>query len=704
MGSAVRTPILPSLLVATLTATAGILAACGPEAPQANLPTPPTASAAPAVPPQRSVSLKDAGITADWLDRSADACTDFYQRACGGLIKNVEIPADKAAWGPAQELQLHTEELLRGMLDQAAKQPGGDPVQKKLGTWYGACMDEAAAEKAGTAPLKPLFSVIDKVRDKKTLYAAIIELHKDSIFPIFDISSQQDFKDATLVIAGIDQDGLGLPDRDYYLEDDAKTKDIRDFYRGHVERMFALAGDKPAAAKKAVEDVMRIETELAKIAQDKVARRDPYKIYNKIDRKGLAETTKTFPWDAYFKALGFPDIKDVTVNSVPYYAGLDALMAKEKPAAWKSYLKWTVLAAEGSRLGKAFVDERFAMKKKLTGQAELEPRWKRCVQSTDHALGELLAQAYVQAKFDAESKREADELLGSIRGAMKAELGSLPWMDPATRAAAQDKLSRMNQKIGYPVRWKTYDFDVHPGAYAENSIASDAFELTRSLRKVGKPLDRDEWQMTPPTVNAYYDPSLNEMVFPAGILQPPFFDKGFSNAVNFGATGATMGHELTHGFDDEGSQFDGAGNLRNWWSEQTGKLFKDQTKCVVDQYSGYEAVPGVKLNGELTAGENIADIGGLKLALAAFRERMKSEPDRIVADGYTEEQVFFLAYGQSWCKKERPEYLELVAKTNPHSPPRYRVNGVVADVPDFAEAFGCKEGTPMRPAKVCAVW
>jgi predicted metalloendopeptidase len=287
---------------------------------------------------------------------------------------------------------------------------------------------------------------------------------------------------------------------------------------------------------------------------------------------------------------------------------------------------------------------------------------------------------------------------------MKIELGSLPWMDAGTRAAAEDKLARMDNKIGYPVKWKTYDFDVSTTDYPKNAIASDAFELARSLRKVGKPLDRTEWQMTPPTVNAYYDPSMNEMVFPAGILQPPFFDKGFSAAVNFGATGATMGHELTHGFDDEGSQFDGAGNLRNWWSDATGNLFKVQTKCVVDQYGTYEAVPGVKLNGELTLGENIADIGGVKIALAAYREARNGAPERLVADGYTEDQLFFLAYGQSWCEKERPEYLELLAKTNPHSPPRYRVNGVLADVPAFAEAFACKEGAAMRPAKVCAVW
>ncbi len=709
MGSAVRTPLLPALLVASLAAGSGLLsAACGPEAPEPrHPPSPPATSAAapaPAGPPERRVALQATGITPAWLDRSASACQDFYQLTCGGLIKNVEIPADKSAWGPAQELQLHTEELLRRMLDRAVLQPGDDPVQRKLGAWFGACMDEGAVEKAGVAALKPLFAAIDRVKERRSLHEAITELHRHAVFPIFNVSSQQDFKDATLVIAAVDQDGLGLPDRDYYLDDDAKTKDVRAYYRGHVERMFALAGDKAPAAKKAADDVLRIETALAKLAQDKVIRRDPYKIYNKIDRKGLADAAKSFPWDAYFTALGFPGIKDVTVNSVSYLAGVDALLGNEKPAARRSYLRWTVLAAEGNRLGKAIVDERFALRQKLTGQKELEPRWKRCVESTDHALGELLAQAYVKEKFDATSKRSAEGLLQSIRGAMKAELGALPWMDPATRAAAQDKLSRMNDKIGYPAQWKSYDFDVRPAAFAENSIASDTFELARTLRKVGKPLDRNEWQMTPPTVNAYYDPSLNEMVFPAGILQPPFFDTAFSAAVNYGATGAVMGHELTHGFDDEGSQFDGAGNLRNWWSEQTGKLFKEQTGCVVQQYAGYEAVPGLKLNGELTAGENIADIGGLKLALTAFREARKAEAERLVADGYSEEQVLFLAYGQSWCQKERPEYLELVAKTNPHSPPRFRVNGVIADVPQFAEAFGCAEGSPMRPAKVCAVW
>lgn len=701
----VRTPILAAFAVASLTAAAGLVAACGgAEQEGCVLPPQPNATASPEPSlPVKAVSLKEAGVNASIMDKRADACADFYQLACGTLLENVAIPADKSSWGPAQELQEHTETFLRETLESAAKREGGDANQKKLGAYYGACMDEAAIEKAGTKPLKPLFDVVAKVKNEKTLHAAVIELHRHAVFPFFDITSQQDFKDATQVIAGLDQSGLGLPDRDYYLQDDARMKEIRAYYQAHIEKMLALAGDKPAAAKKAAEEIVRLETEMAKLAQDKVSRRDPHKIYNRVDRKGLAGAAKTFPWDEYFKQLGFPEIKDVSVNSVPYFGGIDALMTKEKPEAFRHYLRWMVLSSQASRLGKAFVEERFSLRAKLTGQKELEPRWKRCVHSADHALGEILAQEYVKQKFDAESKRAAEDVLKAVRAAMKAELASLPWMDPATRTAAEEKLAKMNDKIGYPVKWRSYDFEVGK-EHAQNALASDRFELARSLRKVGKPVDRQEWQMTPPTVNAYYDPSLNEMVFPAGILQPPFFAKSFSAAANFGATGGVMGHELTHGFDDEGSQFDGSGNLRNWWSEATSKQFEEQTKCVVDQYSAYEAVPGVKLNGKLTAGENIADIGGVKLAYTAYREAKKGATETIAADGYTEDQVFFLAFAQSWCTKMRPELLELLAKTNPHSPPRYRVNGVLADVPAFAEAFSCKEGSAMRPAKVCSVW
>jgi predicted metalloendopeptidase len=686
------------------------LAACGGEAtaippvtePGATPPQPTLTTAAP-TPPAPGLSLEAAGVSAAAMDAKADPCQDFYQFACGTLVDKGEIPADRVSWGPVAQLQVRNEEFLRATLDRARDKPGDDPVAKKIGAWYGACMNEDALEKTGATSLQPLLDGIDKIKDVKGLYAAVATLHKRAIFPFFEVTSQQDYKDATLVIAALDQAGLGLPDRDYYLDDDAHTKEIRAFYQGYIERLFGLVGAKPDAAKKAAEDVLRVETSLAKIAQDKVARRDPYKIYNKVDRVGLAKASKGFPWDAYWKALGFPEVKDISVNSVPYFTGLDALLKKEKPEALRHYLVAVTVRSQASRLSSAFVKERFAMKQKLTGQKELEPRWRRCVSSTDDALGELLGQQFVAARFDADSKREAKALIEGIRGAMKTELGGLPWMDAPTRTAAVDKLTRMNDKVGYPDHWRAYDFEV--GAdYAANSLASDTSELARTLKKVGKPVDRGEWQMSPPTVNAYYDPSLNEMVFPAGILQPPFFDKGFAAAVNYGSTGAVMGHELTHGFDDEGSQFDGTGNLRNWWSEATGKLFKEQTKCVIDQYSSYEAVPGVHINGELTAGENIADIGGLALAFSAYRNNRKNAKDRVTAGGYTEDQLFFLAYGQSWCSKIRPEVLELMAKTNPHSPPRSRVDGVVADVPAFAEAFACKAGAPMRPAKACGVW
>lgn len=680
---------LPPLLVASL------VIGCGPTSPKASAPTPV---------PTKEISLNEAGVGAAWMDRSVDACQDFYEFACGNLIKMTEIPPDKSAWGPGYELVDLTEGLLRRTLEEAARAASDDPTQKKLGAWYGACMNEGAIEEAGTKPLADLMSSIAAVKDAKSLYAAVIELHKRGIFPLFEITSQQDFSDATLMIVGIDQSGLGLPDRDYYLEDDAKTKEIREFYRGHVERLLKLGGDADEAAKKAADEVVRVETALAKLAQDKVARRDPRTIYNKIDRAGLEGAAKRFPWGDYFKGLGFPAIKDVSVNSVAYLQGVDELMATEPPQAFRSYLRAVLLRSQAERLSKAFVDEGFTLHQRLLGQKELEPRWKRCVRSADRALGELLAQEYVKLRFDAESRQAAADLMKGIRRAMKTELAGLAWMDPATRAAAEEKLEKMNDKIGYPAAWRSYDFDVAPAQYAKNSLAADAFELARLLGKVGKPVDRAEWGMTPPTVNAYYDASLNEMVFPAGILQPPYFSRSFAAAVNYGATGATMGHELTHGFDDEGSQFDGFGNLRNWWSRATGERFKEQTRCVIDQYSEYEAVPGVKLSGELTAGENIADIGGTKLAYSAFMAARKGASPRLVAEGYTEPQLFFIAYGQSWCETMRPELLELLAKTNPHSPARFRVNGVVVNLPAFAEAFQCKEGTPMRPAKACSVW
>jgi predicted metalloendopeptidase len=684
-----------------------LAAACG--AGPAALPLPPLTTAAPlpAPPPPPALALARTGIEVSWMDPTVDPCKDFFGYACGGFVWNTVIPPDRATWGATEIVQKTNEELLRDILEKAARAPGDDRVKKKIGDYYTACMDEDVIERTGRKPIEPLLDAVRRVQDDKSLAHTIIVLHAAGVFPLFDIAAQQDFKDATRMIAGLDQSGLGLPDRDYYLKDDGNLKEVREFYTGHVERMLALSGLGAAEAKAAAADVLRIETRIAKLQQDKVTRRDPYKVYHPVDRGALAGIAKTFPWSEYFAGLGFPDIAALSVNDPAYFTGIDALLHEEKPSAWRNYLAWHVVRAEAKLLPKRFVDEAFSLRQKLVGQKEIEPRWKRCVRSVDAGLGELLAQAYVAARFAGDSKQRAKDLVQSIHEAMRAELGALPWMDEGTRAAALAKLEELgHEKIGYPDKWRQYDFDVSRATYAANVMAAQRFELARDLRKVGKPVDRTEWGMTPPTVNAYYDASMNEIVLPAGELQPPFFSRDFYGPVNIGDEGAnTVGHEITHGFDDAGSQFDGKGNLRDWWTKETKEKFEAATKCVQDQYSQYEAIPGVKLNGALTAGENIADIGGVKLGFAALRTWQRDHPEeRRTVERMSDERLFFLAYAQGWCSKETPQFLEMLARTNPHSPARWRVNGPMVDVPAFAQAYGCDVGTPMNPGKVCSVW
>jgi predicted metalloendopeptidase len=679
------------------------LGACGGSGDKTakNPPKAPAVAAAPV-----TITLAQTGIEPAWMDTSADPCSDFFAYACGGFVKTTVIPSDRPTWGTTQQIQKENEEFLRDILEKAAQNGEGDPGKKKIGDFYAACIDEDSIEKAGLSPIQPLLDTIAKVNDGKSLAAAVIALHAVSIWPLFDVGSQQDFKDATKMIAGLDQDGLGLPDRDYYLKDDGNLKEVRDFYATHVGRMFALAGYNPAEVKTATADVLRIETKLAKAQQDKVTRRDPYKIYHRVDRAGLPAMAKTFPWDAYFKVLGFPDIKEISVNDPAYFTFVDGLLAEEKAPAWRHYLAWHVLHDRAHVLSKGFVGESFLLRQKLVGQKEIEPRWKRCVRAVDRSLGELLAQPYVTAKFAGDSKDRARDLVGMIRAAMKTDLTNLPWMDGPTRDAALGKIAKMGDQVGYPDKWRAYDFAVARGAFAQNEEAAERFELHRQLAKVGKPVDRNDWLMTPPTVNAYYDPSQNKIVLPAGELQPPFFSTKFYPPVNIGNEGGnTIGHEITHAFDDEGSQFDGDGNLVDWWTKDTKAKFEEATKCVQDQYSGYDAVPGVKLNGALTSGENIADIGGVKLGYAALVSWKKAHPEEHKSvEGFTDEQLVFLGYAQGWCSKETPQFLEMLARTNPHSPPRWRVNGPMADVPAFAEAYHCKAGTPLNTGKVCAVW
>jgi putative endopeptidase len=640
------------------------------------------------------------------MDPKVDPCQDFFAYACGGFVRDTPIPSDRATWGTSELIQKANEDFLREVLEKAAASPGSDKVARKIGDFYAACMDEPGIEKAGLAPLEPLLRKINQVSSFETLTDAVTALHVSGVFPLFDIDAEPDLKDSSRMLAYVDQAGLGLPDRDYYLKDDGNMKDVRDFYRRHVRRMLELMGVTAAELDGAVADVMRIETKIAGLEQDKVTRRDPYNTYHRIDRTGLAKLAPEFPWRTYLSAVGAPAAKGISVNSPEYFTGIQSLMHEEQGPAWRHYLTWRLGHVLAPFLTKAFVDQGFALRQKITGQEELEPRWKRCLRHTDRALGELLGQSYVAARFAGDSQKRATELTNSIHAAMKEDLRALPWMDQATRQAAQAKLAKMGQKVGYPAHWRVYDFEVTRASYAANAMAADAFDRRRKLTKVDKPVDKTEWDMTPPTVNAYYDASRNEMVLPAGELQPPFFSRDFYAPVNIGDEGAnTIGHELTHGFDDEGSKFDGSGNLRQWWTEDTRAKFDAAVQCVRDQYSQYDAISGVKLNGALTSGENIADIGGVKLGLGALAAWRKAYPEeQRSVEGFSDEKLYFLAYAQGWCSKETPQFLEMLARTNQHSPARWRVDGVMPDIPQFGEAFQCKPGSPMTSAKPCAVW
>jgi putative endopeptidase len=663
-------------------------------------PTPPAPSK-----PVTNRSLASIGLDPDAIDRSADPCDDFYQFACGGWIAKKQIDADKPmAQRSFVEIEDRNLEYEHGILEKLRTAPGDDPVNKQLAAYYGSCMDEAAIEKAGTKPIASLLATVNKIKDAKSLSAAVAQLHAAGFGVLFGMGPTQDSADATKVIIGLDQGGLGLPDRDYYINTDDQSKMLKAAYEGYVASMLVELGHKADAAKKEAADIVALETELAKISKDKVARRDPKGMYNRIEKAGVAKAAPSFDWTTYWKAQGLDKQDGVTVGAPGFFAGVDELLASTKPDVWRNYFSFHLLSKASGSLTKKLEETQFKFYAALTGQAEMEARWKRCVGRTDSALGDLLGQVFVRDRFAGASKSAAEEQVHSIVAAMSANLDALPWMDATTKAKAKTKLTAMTYQIGYPNKWKQYTFKLDPKTWGANSLASRKAETQRQVAKIGKPVDKDDWQMTVPQVNAYYDSQLNGMVFPAGILQPPFYSVDASIPVNLGAMGVVVGHELTHGFDDQGAQYDAVGNLANWWEADTEKQFKSRTQCVIDQYGTYDVIGGGHLNGANTVGENIADIGGVKLALTGYRSLRAPAPDTVIADGFTEDQQFFLGYGQAWCAKMRPDFEKLLATVDVHSPPKWRVNGALQATPEFGKAFRCKASAKMTPAKACVVW
>ena len=640
------------------------------------------------------------GIDLAILDRAVSPCDDFYRFACGKWLDQTPIPPDRALWGRSfSEILERNEVLLKGIVEKDARgEPdAADPFAQKVGDFYATCMDETKAETASLATLREELKSIDAVADAKSLAREVGALQKAGARPFFNFYSRQDAKDATQVIGAVDQGGLGLPDRDYYFKDDKKAVELRALYLDHVGKMLELVGtpDAPAQAKK----IMELETRLAKASMDRVSRRDPDKTYHRLDRKGLVAAAPKFEWSDYFAAVGAPEVQALNVSAPDFFKELDGVVT-DYPAA-RTYLRFRAVEGAADTLGKAFVDERFRFTRALTGAKQILPRWKRCVTMTDRALGEALGRSFVTLTGGAESKAMAKEMITGIEKAFEANLATLDWMDDAAKKASLYKLHKIFNKVAYPEQWRDYaKLAVGKESLLANLKAAVAFETARDLAKIGKPVDRGEWRMTPPTVNAYYSSSLNEMVFPAGIMQLPFFSPEAPVPSNYGGLGMVMGHELTHGFDDQGRKFDGDGNLHEWWSPAVNQAFIERAECVAKQYDGYIAVDDVHLNGHLTLGENIGDIGGLKMMLSALRARGAQKE----VGGFNVEQQAFIAFGQVWCTNYRPEAARTQALTNPHSTGQWRVNGPVSDTPEFAKAFSCKAGSPMAPVKHCTVW
>lgn len=655
------------------------------------------------VAPSKTAAVR---FSPDMLDKNVDPCTDFYAYACGKWQAANPIPPDRSSWGRFNELQERGEYIVRDILEKAAAdRPGRAANEMKIGDYYASCMDESAIEKAGARPLDADFQKIAAMRSKQDLPTEISRLHREGAGVLFTFGSGSDFKNASQIIADLDQGGLGLPDRDYYFKDDAKSVELRAKYVAHVQKMFQLLGDGQGKAAAEAKVVMEIETGLAKGALDQTSRRDPQKVYHKLSNHELAGLNSAFDWNAYFEGVGAPKFDSLNVDEPDFVKQMQAVLDVHSLDDWKTYLRWHLVHTSAPVLSSAFVNENFDFfGKTLMGTKELRPRWKRCVSFADGDLGEAIGQIYVQQTFGAEGKERTLAMVQALEKSLGEDIKSVPWMGDDTRKQALAKLAAITNRIGYPDKWRDYStLEIVRGEALGNSQRSHQYDLRRRLNKIGKALDKREWSYPPMTVNANYDPTQNNITFPAGILQPPFYDNQADDAMNFGGIGAVIGHELTHGFDDEGSQFDADGNLRDWWTPADKKQFEERTACIRDQYGSFVAIDDIKLNGKLTLGENTADNGGMRIAYMAMLNTFAGkEPAPI--DGLTAEQRFFLGWANVWCGNRTDALARMLVTVDPHSPGKYRVNGTVSNMPEFRQAYHCKPTAPMVNQNACRVW
>jgi len=667
-----------------------------------------------APPPSEAALPYSPSLDVSSMDKSVDPCVDLYRYSCGGWQTKNPIPPDQTSWSVYAKLYQDNLIFLHGMLEQAAQRDAHrNAVTQQIGDFYAACMDEALVEKRGLAAIQQELDAIAQLKSAKELTPLVARLqliyyrysYNGSL--LFSAGSTQDPDDSERLIADVDQGGLAMPDRDYYIKDDAKSKETRERYLQHVQRVFALIGDSPAAAKQNAQTVLRLETAMAKASLTRVERRDPHKLVHKMKVADLIQLAPNFDWLAYYHETQYPEFAILNVEAPEFIKELNALLSSESIDSWKSYLRFHVADTSSPYLSSKFVEENFDFYRKyLRGAKEMQPRWERCVQYVNYDLGEALGQVYVAKVFSPELKQSTLDMVRRIEDAMGARIKALDWMSPETKQQALTKLAGIRNKIGYPDHWRDYSsVKIVRDDFAGNVERAHQFESHREINKIGKPVDHGEWDISAPTVDAYFNPQMNDINFPAGVLQPPLYDPKMDDAPNYGDTGGTIGHELTHGFDDEGSQFDAKGNLKNWWTKEDREKFDARTKCVEDQYSGYVAVDEVHINGKLTLGENVADLGGEILAYVAWKDATKDKKLQPI-DGLTPEQRFFVGFAQWDCSNERPEDLRMRAMTDEHSPARYRINGVVVNMPEFAEAFSCKPSQPMvKPvADVCKVW